>query len=314
MDMKTPFASDHSFILALRTCIEVATSCTLSGGQRPHGRIPTWLLTLFVSGVAIVFAGQLSAQAPGSLDPTFDGDGKVLTDIVNGGADRPSDVAVQSDGKIVVVGSSFAATSAFTLVRYETNGALDSNFGAGGKVTTSFGSGFAHAEAVAIQSDQKIVVVGRYLDGAASGFVIARYTTTGALDTNFNTTGYVMPDLGAGDEGAYDVAIQSADQKIVVVGGRWSGPPDGGMVAVRLTTTGALDPNFNGTGVKTVEMPVSWNAEVRVGINPVSGAITLGGHIQNEPFTWDAAVARLTATGTLDTTFNTTGTMSFPVG
>ena len=70
-------------------------------------------------------------------------------------------VAIQSDGKIVVAGySDNGSNDDFALVRYNTDGSLDTTFDSDGKVTTAIGSGDEHACSVAIQSDGKIVAAG----------------------------------------------------------------------------------------------------------------------------------------------------------
>src|SRR5262249_4024029 len=92
----------------------------------------------------------------GSLDTTFGTGGKVTTDFA--GADDAFSVAIQSDGKIVVAGSSQQNTGEdFALARYNSDGTLDTSFGAGGEVLTAIAGG---ANGVAIQADGKIVAAG----------------------------------------------------------------------------------------------------------------------------------------------------------
>ena len=97
----------------------------------------------------------------GSLDPGFSGDGRQTTDFP--GPDRATGVALQGDGKIVVVGSAAADSDSddadFALARYNADGSLDTSFSGDGRQTTDFG-GFERASGVALQGDGKIVVVG----------------------------------------------------------------------------------------------------------------------------------------------------------
>ncbi|MBK8288931.1 MAG: hypothetical protein IPK95_10150 [Cellvibrionales bacterium] len=97
--------------------------------------------------------------APGDLDPTFGNTGVVLTSIgISASADS---VVVQSDGKLVAAGySNDGAGSYFTLVRYNGDGALDTDFGNAGKVITNIGVGSSYARAVIQQTDGKLVVAG----------------------------------------------------------------------------------------------------------------------------------------------------------
>ena len=124
----------------------------------------------------------------GALDPSFSGDGLVTTDL--GGTDDGQGVAIQADGKIVVVGSS---DGNFALARYTAGGGLDPSFSGDGLQTTDFGAADG-ATAVAIQGDGRIVV------GGSSGgdFALARYDAAGELDPSFSgdgkqTTGFGGP-------------------------------------------------------------------------------------------------------------------------
>src|SRR5439155_1471445 len=128
---------------------------------------------------------------------------------------RPSSVAIQTDGKIVVGGNN--GNDGFAIVRYNPNGSLDTTFNGSGKVLTPVGS----APSVAIQTDGKIIAAG----GTGpnwSAFTLVRYNADGSLDTSFNGTGIVSTSVGP--MGAVsDLAIQT-DGKIVVAGD--SGPDE----------------------------------------------------------------------------------------
>ncbi len=110
----------------------------------------------------------------------------------------------------------------FALVRYNIDGSLDTSFDDDGKVITSFGNSGARANAVAIQSNGKIVAAG--LKGDNFKFALVRYNTNGSLDTTFNGTGIVITSMG-NRSAAYAVAIQS-DGKIVAAGIRKNGQND----------------------------------------------------------------------------------------
>jgi uncharacterized delta-60 repeat protein len=113
--------------------------------------------------------------AAADLDTTFDFDGVVLTPIGNSN-DHGRSIAIQADGKLVVAGFSVAGSSNdFAVARYHTDGSLDTSFEVDGKVTTSFGSGYATGRSVAIQADGKIVVAGYTHNGTNEDFALARY-------------------------------------------------------------------------------------------------------------------------------------------
>ena len=141
--------------------------------------------------------GSLSSAsplAPGDLDPTFSGGGK-LTDGVSYGTDGGSAVAIQPDGKIVAAGhSKNGFRSDFALVRYNADGSLDTSFDSDGKVTTSIGTS-DFASAVAIQPDGKIVAAGNSYNGSDSEFALVRYKPDGSLDTSFDGDGKVTTSI-----------------------------------------------------------------------------------------------------------------------
>src|SRR4029077_8399001 len=126
------------------------------------------------------------------LDTSFSGDGKQTTDF--GAQDRATGVAVQSDGKIVVVGTTTeAGFSVFALARFNPDGSPDTSFSGDGMQTTNF-SAQEGATGVALQGDSKIVAVGRA--GGGGGFPPARYNADGSLDTSFSGDGKQTTDFG----------------------------------------------------------------------------------------------------------------------
>jgi uncharacterized delta-60 repeat protein len=141
-------------------------------------------------------------NADGSLDSTF-GTGGVVTTAVSADAvsDRGVGVALQADGRIVV-GAQVATTAGgadIGVLRYNTDGSLDTTFGADGVVTVAIGSGsntdFVHG--IALQADGKIVVVGSgSLGGAGSDAAVVRLNSDGSLDTSFGGVGAPIVDAG----------------------------------------------------------------------------------------------------------------------
>jgi uncharacterized delta-60 repeat protein len=186
----------------------------------------------------------------GTLDTTFSGNGKVTT-ALTGTYDFASDIAIQTDGKIVAVG---AGNGQFEIVRYNVGGTLDTTFGGDGFAFTDFTVGDDSASAVAIQADGKIVVAG---DAAGPGewtsaFALARYNgDDGTLDTGFGGDGTVVTNFTHDDDGASEVAIQ-ADGKIVAGGSAGYNGIEAWFALARYKAGGALDTSFGGDGrVKT---------------------------------------------------------------
>jgi uncharacterized delta-60 repeat protein len=113
----------------------------------------------------------------GSLDTGFGNNGLVSTTFASISADRANDMTIQADGKIVVVGTTKNGfDSDFGLARYNTNGSLDTTFGYGGLVTTSFGTSYLGDSATnVVLQNGKIVVAGYTSDSYDRTLVMARY-------------------------------------------------------------------------------------------------------------------------------------------
>ncbi|MFC1820224.1 LamG-like jellyroll fold domain-containing protein [Thermodesulfobacteriota bacterium] len=238
-------------------------------------------------------------NADGSLDTTFGSGGKVITAI--GSSDAANDVAVQSDGKIVVAGSAFTGSKwDFAVVRYNTDGSLDTTFGSGGTVTTAIGLGIDYAYGMAVQSDGKIVVAGE----SSGVFAVVRYNTDGSLDTTFDTDGKVTTAVGSDVDYAYDVAVQS-DGKIVVAGITDNGS-NIDFAVVRYNTIGSPDDSFGSGGIVTTTIG-SYDDNAMSTVVQSDGKIVVAGYADDGTGYYDFAVVRYNADGSLDTTFDMDG-------
>jgi uncharacterized delta-60 repeat protein len=152
----------------------------------------------------------------GSLDPTFDGDGKVFTNLTTGD-DYAGDVTIQPDGKILAPGQIGGSNPKFALLRYNSDGTLDAAFDGDGMQTTDFTDGLDVARDVGIQADGRLVTVGSADRNGSALFALARYNADGTIDASFGTGGKLTTDFSSGVDRARDVAIQ-ADGRIVAAG------------------------------------------------------------------------------------------------
>lgn len=199
----------------------------------------------------------LRYTSDGQLDTTFGGmalgggPGWVQTDF--GAADSASSMVVQPDGKIVLAGSTaptFGYNDAnFALARYNSDGSLDTSFGASGKVTTNFGTsvyglGTSNAYAVTLDDQGRIIVAGAS-DAASQGgfrFALARYDSNGTLDSSFGSGGMVL----SGPQGfnyARSVIVTPAGKILAGGYGLVSGQGFNFMIA-RYNDDGSLDATF----------------------------------------------------------------------
>lgn len=251
----------------------------------------------------IVIVGQGNAvfavtrlNPDGSFDTTFDGDGRVLTDVAGGLSDAIS-VEILPDGKILVSG--YAASPGptgqdFALVRYNSNGSLDTTFDTDGKVTTDFGSATIEAAMnILIQEDGKYVLAGRTV-AAGNDYAIARYNTDGSLDTTFDADGKVVISPTPGNDLMWSAAIQ-ANGRILVAGSFAGATADFGVI--RLTTSGALDPQWDGDGIVSTDIAGTTDQATGLAIQ-ADGRIVAAGSASMT--TTDFAIVRYNANGTLN--------------
>ena len=250
-------------------------------------------------------------NASGSLDTTFDTDGKVTTDIGSNTDDEAYSVAVQPDGKIIVAGISSDNDDDFAVVRYNPNGSLDTTFDTDGKVTTNFGNNFQdQAYSIALQTDGKIIVAGVSLN-IDRDFAIVRYNTNGSLDTTFDTDGKVTTDFGSGaNDDARSVTVQS-DGKIIVAGDSSSGNAQ--LAVARYNTNGSLDTTFDTDGKVTTSFGNITDAYAGSVTMQPDGKIIVGG-VYYQMSSSSMAVVRYNPNGSLDTTFDTDGKATASTG
>jgi uncharacterized delta-60 repeat protein len=245
-DLDTSFDTDGK----VTTTIGPLTTVTSSTAIQSDGKI-------VVAGYSQNDAGAFDFvvvryNADGSPDTSFNGDGIVTTDI-GGPIEEGRSIVIQSDGKIVVAGSSvIGGTFDFAVARYNADGSPDTSFNGDGIVTTGIGGSDLFAASIAIQSDGKFVVAGYSQIGDTFDFVVVRYNADGSPDTSFNGDGIVTTNIGGQLDFANTAAIQS-DGKIVVAGYSVIGGTFD-FVVVRYNADGSPDTSFNGDGIVTTDI------------------------------------------------------------
>jgi uncharacterized delta-60 repeat protein len=216
----------------------------------------------------------------------------------------------------VVLGLALVITLAFFTLVSATPGDLDTSFDGDGIAATKIDSGPVVFEAVVVQPDGKVVGVGKdYEDtnwNPPQNALIVRYNVDGSLDSSFAANGVYTSGLSGVDDYYNGVTIQP-DGKIIAVGLIMSGFYED-ILVVRHNVDGSLDTGF-GTGGKTI-IPIGSGSDIAhaVVLQP-DGKIVVSGRSEESPgtLTYDMAVLRFHAHGTLDTSFNSVGYTVVPI-
>jgi uncharacterized delta-60 repeat protein len=250
-----------------------------------------------------------ASTVPGRLDTCFGNNGIVATSI-----DPPNmavGVVVQTDGKSVVAVRTFAshALGYFYAARYDSAGNLDPSFGSGGVVGIEFTTcdSDENLAAIALQGDGKILMAGSAnIKSGISGFAVTRLNPDGSLDNTFGNGGRVLFGF-AQSAGLAAMTLQS-DGRILLAGSQ-----QGNEFAVaRLSTNGTLDSTF-GTGGKVVVQTTKLGSDGGAfaiaiqRINTEDRIVVAGARPPTNRSSKDLAVARLTSSGALDSTFGSGG-------
>ncbi len=240
------------------------------------------------------------AQA-GSLDTTFGTGGIFSTNFTSPNGTTNNAIAIQSDGKIVVGGIVPNSNGAAALVRLNTNGTLDTSFGNGGIVMSSFGiTDGAIVFGIAIQPNGQIVAAaeGGFLDFGSVG----RFNTDGSVDTTFGSNGFAVSNSINSAVGSTNAMALQPDGSILVTGGGFIG---------RYTSTGQVDTTFGNNGVAILNSQVvtgmALQSNGKILVTTGSGATTFITTSLAVPGAIAGSISRYNSNGTLDTTFGVSG-------
>jgi len=248
----------------------------------------------------------------GSIDTSFGTNGSVFTNI-SPENDHGRKVAIQPDGKIVVVGYSITGEQPYPtaqqfLARYTSGGVLDSSFGTGGIFKANLPGSRTHGESIAIQTDGKILAGGAAV-GPEQGYLITRLNPDGTLDTSWSGDGYrIIANSVSGiytDSGIRSLTVQS-DGRITALGTL--------NHIFRLNPDGAFDTTFAGVGFRAA-LPDSYTSENAYGmIVTAGGRITVVGQSRPPGLGYQYEVARFLSNGAEDTSFSGDGYLSIDIG
>ncbi|MCK9408914.1 MAG: T9SS type A sorting domain-containing protein, partial [Bacteroidetes bacterium] len=238
----------------------------------------------------------------GTLDTTFSGDGKA-TAAIGAGDDEGRGVAVQSDGKVIVIGATDNGTDMdFGIVRFNSNGTLDTDFDGDGKVTTAIGSSYDRANGVALQSDNNIVVAGYANNVSTADFALVRYISTSnpVITLSYSTSVFSEASANNGSiNNSTPVTITLSNDALTGTNG--DNFVSAGKVTVSNLPSG-LTAVVTRTSPTTVSVSLTGNASNHAAANSIAN-LTLA--FQNSAFNSGVASAVTNATKSdLQITFN----------
>jgi len=239
----------------------------------------------------------------GTLDSGFGGGGYVMTAYIHpwgmGAREYIFSTALQSDGKIVAYGYSDFLADTLHIVRYYSDGEIDSSFGNNGRVKLAEGFEYPTPNDIAIMPDGKIVLGAKARISAlnppwgAYAFTAIRLLSNGSLDTSFNHTGIAYTNTNLGWL-LYCTSMRlQADGKILLAGHGDS------IAVVRFDASGNQDNSFGKNGLVKLD-PAGRTKEIQV---QPDGKIVLGGDIGDTCI----VIYRILSDGTLDSSFGVNG-------
>lgn len=183
-------------------------------------------------------------------------------------------------------------------------GSLDTAFGNNGKVIYRTGDRMDSFEAVAVQSDGKIITAGTKSNGNA---IVCRYDRNGLLDPSFGVSGVSLP---ATSDSVFEKIALYDDGRILLVGRENISPGDIGFLLIRLNPNGSLDQTLNGTGFLTSNFTNVDDYIRDVELQP-DGKIVVTGVIGSAgDYSGNIAVVRYNSNGTLDNAFGIGGVVT----
>lgn len=324
---------NKKFYIAILMSLLMAGAVTNSNGS-PAGSLDTTFgtggivttpvvgFTNLIHAIAIQPDGKIIAvgeggsmpvvryNANGTLDTSFNGTG--IGEATVGSANG---VAIQPDGKIVVVGdNSNPANVDFKVIRYNSNGTLDTSFDGDGIVVTPVGGATDVAFSVVIQPDGKILVSGRSDSNPTfvTSFGMVRYNANGSLDDTFDGDGIVIVP-GPGNAITDSLALQP-DGKIVIAHNIFfSSSFSYGLTVLRYNANGSPDMSFNNTG--SLSAVVGTNVEfASVALQPDGKIVVACSSYTSNAAGYDFWVVRYNSDGAPDQSFGNEGLVVTPIG
>lgn len=243
----------------------------------------------------------------GILDTTFGIEGQAVSSFGTGQS-IPVSLALQPDGKIVVVGR-YQPTNArqTAIMRFTADGVIDTSFDGDGKVVTNFGNGsVSEGMEVFVNPDGKIIVAG-IVHTSPRNFGLVQYNSNGSLDTSFDSDGKAMTALTDFYENISSITKQSDGKFLVVIRSDNSALTSSDFVVRRFNSSISLDTTFGINGQISTTFDIGLNQSQSAGIAADGKIMVVGKSTLTEVGNSDFAIARYSANGILDTSLDNDG-------
>ena len=314
--------SSHAFALAPGQIGSLLTFPVSNTSDNAYAAVLDPNGTLVMAGSA-QSGGQsaLASIASGSANGNFGVNGIVTYNFSATLPDFLRAIVRMGDGRYVACGEMFSPSGTardFLTARFNADGTLDGSFNFVGYADTPFlqtgvaGQLIDSCNAVAVQSDGKIVAAGFTQQFGPERVALVRYATDGSLDATFGIGGKLVVDAAIGptsDSVAQALLIQS-DGKLLVAGYA-QGTSNTDFMLLRLNGDGTADTAFGNNGI--VRTPVGTGADFAYAmVLQPDGKIVLAGQAQSSGI--DFGLARYNTNGALDATFGSGGLVTTPIG
>jgi uncharacterized delta-60 repeat protein len=251
----------------------------------------------------------------GSLDLTFDGDGRSLALFdVNDTSDRIDDISKQADGKYLVNTRVVVEDiEDFVIRRYNSDGTVDNTFGTNGKVFTALGLG-SITKQTTTQADGKILLVGysKYVFQApfVIDFNVLRYNSDGTLDSSFSEDGIISEKIeSSSDNGS--IVLKQNDGKLLLIGNQRNNKQNASrnseIAMARFNQNGSLDVSFGTNGKSISVFGQNVNNVRKAALQPDGKILVFNEYFVVVTQTNGQEVIRFNSDGTLDASFGTGG-------
>jgi uncharacterized delta-60 repeat protein len=309
---QTNGALDPTFGIAgkLTTSFGGETQC-FDAVLQPDGKIiavgSAYSTSTFTTNFALV-----RYKSNGSFDSSFGANGKAMVAIPQQDGILNC-VTLQADNKIVA-GASLAGL--FTIVRFNTNGKVDSSFGVNGISQLSpFRPHINPPTSILVQPDGKIVAVSGSDSAQKHSFFIARYLSTGHLDSSFGNNGYtstIMQDATAIFNCYASKVKMQTDGKLVVCGTLTTDIQNTDFGIARYQKNGRIDSSFGVNGKIITDFAGKYDNAYSIAIQSDNKIIVAGDATEN--IFSDFGIARYLANGNLDAAFGDSGKIVMSMG